>query len=1162
MNLSNFIVPQAHVARSVNLERDQHSTAGLSQYRLTGKGLEILGRFVASLNGEPVGAWSLTGPYGMGKSSFARFLLALCGPQDDPATKTAWSLLAARDLQLWNQLQESLRERGAAPRGFLRIGVTASFEPLNSTLLKGLVNALRTAGRTDAGLGGVLRSAEVLSEGDRIETPDLAELFRSVTKASASPIVLIIDEFGKNLEYMARFPAQGDLFMLQILAETPGIYLWVCLHQAFEEYTSRLSQRQMHEWAKIQGRFEDISFVEPRSEMLGFIGGALVRTDGQGEFARAVGHWAEAYAAEARRLHLGELQGLDPETIEKFYPIHPLAAVLLPELCVRFAQNDRTLFAFLCSGEPAALPAFLAKAQVDTASWTLPTLGLERLYDYFLSSSGASLLGRPESQRWIEIHDLIERSRRADPYQLKVLKTIGLLNLVSGPAGFRASHPLLSFAFYRPLERNEDGNACLDEILRAAQEKGVLIYREYADEYRLWEGSDFDIPKAIRQRRALLAMQPLEKVLREAYPLWPLTASRHSFVTGNLRHFERQWIGLDSLAQNRPFKCDPDMDGLVLYAFGREVAPSEVPSTTEDGRPILVCYVPCEEEIRDAVLDCAAAQAVLRESPELAHDGVARKEAAFRAQAAEQRLRRLLETVFVPENPEAKWYVMGGPCPGNLASDRDLSRVLSECCDQVYSDAPWIRNELINRNRLSTAAARARREVMEAMVLRSDHAMLGFEGTGPEVAIYRTMLLQEKLHRLGPDGKWGFQEPGPDSRYRKAWDLWNKILEEAGEGPVRVTDLIEPLRRPPYGLKEGPIPVLLCLYLLVRSDEIALYQEGTFVARLGPEDMELLSKRPELFSLRLFRPDHIHGQVLGLYMDLLRARLPGQEAKQWRNPSLLAVVGPLVQFVKNLPKYSATTHRVSREAQQVRQALMMARDPFSLLYADLPRAVGVPAFRTQEDLNEENLLRFQERFRRAVMELRDAYGRLLQEVEGAVREAFDHEGDLGALRSSLRERARPLCDRCGDLELKPLLKTLADFSGNDKAWLESVATIVSRRPIDSWRDDDVRNFAVTFPDIVHRFRSLETMASKLMGRMPQGPDGRIPRMVSLTFPDGVSLTRILWKDGRREDSVAQAVESLLEKHGEDRLFLETLFVALGERLLKTSDPHEPDENHG
>ena len=61
-----------------------------------------------------------------------------------------------------------------------------------------------------------------------------------------------------------------------------------------------------------------------------------------------------------------------------------------------------------------------------------------------------------------------------------------------------------------------------------------------------------------------------------------------------------------------------------------------------------------------------------------------------------------------------------------LVSHRDLSRLLSRCCDLTYVNCPIIRNELINRGRLSSAAARAaRRQLVEAMAAPQGKRSLG-----------------------------------------------------------------------------------------------------------------------------------------------------------------------------------------------------------------------------------------------------------------------------------------------------------------------------------------------------------------------------------------------------------------------------------------------------
>ena len=71
------------------------------------------------------------------------------------------------------------------------------------------------------------------------------------------------------------------MFVLQSLAEfatrsgeTP-LLLLTMLHQAFEQYAQRLEQSHREEWSKVQGRFEDVAFIEPTEQVLRLIGDAI-----------------------------------------------------------------------------------------------------------------------------------------------------------------------------------------------------------------------------------------------------------------------------------------------------------------------------------------------------------------------------------------------------------------------------------------------------------------------------------------------------------------------------------------------------------------------------------------------------------------------------------------------------------------------------------------------------------------------------------------------------------------------------------------------------------------------------------------------------------------------------------------------------------------------
>ena len=95
MKISDFVSPDLNAARSINLERDSGAASTLKEYQVTGKSLEVLARFVSALRGENVSAWSLTGPYGMGKSAFGNFLLSLTRVKDAPEAKLARKKLKA-----------------------------------------------------------------------------------------------------------------------------------------------------------------------------------------------------------------------------------------------------------------------------------------------------------------------------------------------------------------------------------------------------------------------------------------------------------------------------------------------------------------------------------------------------------------------------------------------------------------------------------------------------------------------------------------------------------------------------------------------------------------------------------------------------------------------------------------------------------------------------------------------------------------------------------------------------------------------------------------------------------------------------------------------------------------------------------------------------------
>lgn len=1145
MYLSDIVTPENIIARSVNIERDFGNKDTLSQYILTQKGLEIINRFILSLKDSSQTSWSLTGPYGMGKSSFVNFLISLLGSENSEDGEIARNILKKKSEKSYNQFQDCTSVYFNNHQEFLRVAATCSFEPVNLTISNSLNDTLQrnlTNCRSKKKVYQLIKKVEAFSEGDSTNTNQLVEYIKEAGEIFSAPIVMVLDEFGKSLEYMAQYPELGDVFIIQSLAESKGVFLWVCLHQAFEEYASDLSGKQLQEWGKIQGRFEDISFVEPQQQMIEFISHTLKRINGASKYEQDISTWAAYYFDQFKSLSLPNHLSLSLQTIKNCYPLHPLVVLALPELCTRFAQNDRTLFAFLCSGEPHALPCFLQNNPVKNDSEDIATFKPSYLYDYFLSVTNSTLSNRPESKRWFEVSSIVNEVRNFSVDEQDLVKNIGLLNLLAEPTGLRASRDITQFAIEAFGASHED-KARAGDLLNLLTDKGIVIYRDYADEYRLWEGTDIDIPASLIEYKERLGNIDLTDTLQTIASLTPLIASRHSYETGTLRYFERCWSSYNDIE-----KClkniSSEADGLLIHCFDLNRKVVKLPSKTPDGKPVIVAYTPCEDKLRDAIIDSAALRYMLNESSELARDGVARKEASFRFKTAEKRLRQLLDSLFFPGSKKVTWYLKGEI--KEVISQRDLSKHISYICNKTYKYCPVIRNELINRENLSSATARARRELIEAMITNGDEATLSMTGTGPEVAIYRTMLLKENLHDYADEGGLEFKEPNKKSSFINVWKALDNCFDEL-DGEVNVSSIIKMLKLPPFGLKYGPIPIIFSLYLLVKSEEVALFREGTFLPYLQPEEMELLVKRPDLFTIKRFVPTGVRSKVFKQYQKLINTSIPPDQIST-RNATLVSVVGPLVQFANSLSDYVLYTKNISVEAQNVRRVLLNTKDPIKLIFAELPGVLGYQTLGENNELSSGWMDGFEKDLRETLLELTRADSFLLQDIESAIKNCFNYQVNdtLLSLRKQLKQRTKLLAERCVDSHLKSFILALQKEFKSDQEWIVAVATIVSQVPVDSWDDTKLQQFATQLSDYVERLQSFEALVMSEL-KSVESNEKQKTRYVTVMNSEGVSHKKII----RVEHSKVKELDSTMSELKKSYSFeeLEALLLLLSDTIF-------------
>ena len=615
---------------------------------------------------------------------------------------------------------------------------------------------------------------------------------------AVTPVVIIIDEFGKNIEYFTTDETQqSDLFLLQELAEISGpsralsLSVITLQHMAFEDYAVGASLIQKQEWAKIQGRFEDIPFANSPDQVRLLISNTI-QLDADSSRSRKIIQWAKKEMKLLQRIGIGS--NFDSNLIASCYPLSPLSLEVLPELCSRYGQHERTLLSFISDGSKHTVATF-----IDEHKWndmSPPLIGLDILYDHFISGTNMIHSSSSHITRLLEIETIIRDSHGLDDLEIKSLKTIGILNLIGRSGYLRASQRTIEYAI---------GNGKSKQILEKLEKKSMITYRKYADEYRIWHGTDIDIAIKLNLYRSKYKKSSLSEMLNQIMSLESIVAAKHSIETGTIRLFGRRFTSESHITPDSDFD-----DGIILYVTDNSKYPIS-------DKPIIIVNTGNTSDLQYAAVEVMAIRDILDNDEDVISDWVARKEMEERLTDAEI----ILDQVFVQTyGHAAKWTY---PKNTKLKLHGTPSAIVSTVCNDAYHQTPQIHNEMINRIVLSSQGSAAKRKLLEDMLVHTDVSRFGIDGYGPDRAVYEAIFIENKIHVQDSKMKWMLQPPDSNSTI---YPVWNGILNMLRESKKRVllSDVYYMCKKPPFGMKDGVIAIFITTLLLIYKENIALYE--------------------------------------------------------------------------------------------------------------------------------------------------------------------------------------------------------------------------------------------------------------------------------------------------------------------------------------------------
>lgn len=849
-------------------------------------------------------------------------------------------------------------------------------------------------------------------------------------------LFLLLDEFGKFLEYASKHNPEDELYFIQQLAEfcnNPkyNIVLITTVHQSFESYAYSLNSTQKQEWTKVKGRFREITFNEPVEQLL-FLASEYVVENISAKPNKSAVEKCLKLAVGTKAFDFN--QDFLNEIATKLYPLDILAANTLTLALQRYGQNERSLFTFLESTDHTGLVKFNKQEN--------PFYNLSCVYDYLNFNFYSFLTSRynPDFSAWSSIRSAIENVERTFDTSIndyiKIVKTIGMLNI------FSANGANLDGEFLSNYLKIACAVSDSETLIKNLDAKNIIRFRSHSKRYILFEGTDLDIQTAIIEAgNKISEVSDVTTLLNKYFKFSPVSAKLYSYETGTPRFFE-------FVISDYPIKKTPvgEIDGFVNLVFNSKIELSDVQETSKiQKEAVIYCFFQNSEEIKNLLFEIEKIQKVIDENQD---DKVAKRELENIVDSQIRLLNHYITDSIYTGSKDVKWFFKGEE--KTISNKKDFIKLLSQVCSIVYNATPIFKNELVNRHKISPSIHTAKKNYFKALVNNWDKENLGFEDAKfpPEKTIYLSLLQKNGISPIRENITDGISMD-ENSTFYKLWVASEKFIEDAKFEPKRVSDFIEVLSKRPFKLKQGLIDFWIPTFLFLKRDDFAVFSEDSYIPYLSEENLELIAKKPQDYTIKAFDIEGVKLDIFNSYRTFLNQSVE----QKFDNSSFIETIKPFIVFYKQLPEYSKQTKRLSPSALKIRQAIVKSKDPEETFFESFPSALGLSLNALQQDRSK--LQSYVTNLQNAVRELRTSYDELVKRFEDFIcDEIIGKPVEFEEYKEHLQKRFKKLKKHLLLTNQKTLVQRIDSALEDKTTWLNSIAQAITGKTLEVFTDED------------------------------------------------------------------------------------------------------------
>ena len=926
-----------------------------------------------------------------------------------------------------------------------------------------------------------------------------------------SGLYVIYDEFSKYLESSIATATNSDIKLLQDFAEkcdrsgSTQIHLMLISHKDIANYIDgNLPKDKADGWRGVSGRFKHVNLHNNYSQMYEIIS-AVVHKNEQlwGDFRNAnKKHFDDLKDRFTENGLLKQQPDEDVVTaIEGCYPLHPISTFILPRLSEKVAQNERTLFTFLSSDDKHTLSAFLKGTKSGFALLTP-----DFIYDYF------EPLFRKEPYT-NEVHKMYKLTasvlRKVEEKSLhsKIIKTISLIYLVEQFEKLPPIVDVIADAFRDSVDDPKE----IDKALKDLINNECVVYLKRSNNYlKIKETSGVDIREEIvKYKTQRLADSKIASILNNSAFDSFLYPTAYNDDHDIIRYFDFKFIDSSdffSVTDWNKHIADNKADGVIYAVIPKSQAEieklKEAIKSDKSPHQRVVFVLPKQYiDVSEDVFDYAAVTCLKFETA-ATDDEILTDEYSIYVDDLSEVVGSFINSYARPENGNAIYFCGGDQF--NYRRKAQLTGLLSDICEKVFSRTPIINNESVNKNELTTVAVNSRTKILAGLLANELASNIGLTGTGQDVSIMRSTLLQTGVLKNADTDPVIELQPENEQMQDMLTEISKFFAEKAAKkGGASFRELYDTLTsyENGFGLKFGVIPIYIALVLhLYKKNLVVIYRNNE--VKITPELLNSINENPNEYFVILEDWNEEKAKYM-VQLEELFSEFVAEREKAYNSFTYLLLA--MNRWFISLPKYAKEmTTKFSADGKPekidtakkkfVNNLKQLNPNPREFLFETIFDIYGLKEF----SVNVVPIIRDTKG------EYDNAVQNLVTELITSVKTMFSNGKSKGSLASIIKDWFESLSDRTRQY-LYPnnensILELMKNVTNDEKSFVQRLAKAVTFLRIDDWNNDTVETF-------LRDLHSFKTTIEDFNSRKETDTDGSTSYEIIITRSNGEKVPK-------------------------------------------------------